>query len=73
MKVVAIVESDDYSGAAILDPSFITVVQIDNNFFAASRCMFSGRGITSEITEDAAIQLVSSGVQLVSADSLTGN
>jgi len=73
MKVIAVVESDDYSGAAILDPSFVTVVQIDNTYFAASRCMFSGRGVTSEITEDDAIHLLSSGVQLVSADSLTGN
>lgn len=73
MKIVAIVESDDYSGAAILDPSFITVVQVDDTFFAASRCMFSGRGVTSEITQSEAIKLISRGVELISADSLTGN
>jgi hypothetical protein len=72
MKIVAIVESDDYSGAAILDPSHITVVQVDNTFFAASRCMFSGMGVTCEIDENIAYQLIGRGVELISADSLTG-
>lgn len=73
MKVIAIVESDDYSGAAIIDPSFITVVQVDDTYFAASRCLFSERGVTCEISESDALALVSRGVELISTDSLTGN
>jgi hypothetical protein len=72
MRIVAIVESDDYSGAAVLDPSSISVIQIDDNFFAASKCMFSGIPVTCEISEENAAKLIGRGVELVSTDSLTG-
>lgn len=72
MRIVAIVESDDYSGVAVVDPSLISVIQVDDNFFAASRCMFSGIPVTCEISEDDAAKLLGRGVELVSTDSLTG-
>ena len=41
MKIIAIVESDDYSGAAIVDPSYITITKISDFYLAATSCLFS--------------------------------
>jgi hypothetical protein len=72
MQIIAIVESDDYSGAAIVDPSHISVIKFDNMYFAASRCMHSGVAITCEISEEVADSLIRKGVACVSTDYLTG-
>jgi hypothetical protein len=72
MKIIAIVESDDYSGVAIVDPDHISVIKFDDTYFAASRCMHSGMGITCEISEEEANTLIAKGVACVSTDYLTG-
>lgn len=62
MKIIAIVESDNYSGAAIVDPSYITVTKISDFYLAATRCLFSDIPVTSEISEEEADMLIANGV-----------
>lgn len=71
MRIIAVVESDDYSGVAIVDNDHISVIKFDDTFFAVSRCMHSGMGITCEISEEDANLLISKGVSCVSSDYLT--
>ncbi len=63
MKIIAIVESDDYSGAAIVDPSYITITKISDFYLAATRCLFSDMPVTSEISEEQADKLMAYGVK----------
>ncbi len=63
MKVIAIIESDDYSGAAIVDPSYITITKISDFYIAATRCLFSDIPETSEISEEQANKLIENGVK----------
>lgn len=63
MKIIAIVESDDYSGAAIVDPSYITITKISDFYLAATRCLFSEMPVTSEISEEQADKLMANGVK----------
>ena len=63
MKIIAIVESDDYSGAAIVDPSYITITKISDFYLAATRCLFSDMPVTSEISEEQAEKLMANGVK----------
>jgi len=63
MKVIAIIESDDYSGAAIVDPSWITITKVSDFYLAATKCMFSNIPVTSEISEDQANILIANGVK----------
>jgi len=63
MKIIAIVESDDYSGAAIVDPSYITITKISDFYLAATRCLFSDMPVTSEISEEQADKLMANGVK----------
>lgn len=72
MQIIAIVESDDYSGTAIVDPDHISVIKFDDTYFAASRCMHSGVAITCEISEEDANTLMKKGVSCISTDYLTG-
>ena len=72
MKIIAVVESDDYSGVAIIDPDHISVIKFDDTYFAASKCMHSGIAITCEISEEDANVLISKGVACISSDYLTG-
>ena len=55
MEIIAVVESDDYGPAVIIDPEYITVFHFDDFYMAASRCMFTDRPITSEISEETAL------------------
>ena len=63
MKIIAVVESDDYGPAAILDPSHITITKFNGFYLAASRCVFTGSPITCEISEQTALSLIQKGVQ----------
>lgn len=62
MKIIAIVESDDYSGAAIVDASYITITKISDFYLAATKCMFSQIPVTCEISEEQAHKLIRNGV-----------
>jgi hypothetical protein len=63
MKIIAIVESDDYSGAAIVDPTYITITKFGDFYLGATRCMFSHKPITCEISTSDAEKLIGKGVQ----------
>jgi hypothetical protein len=63
MKIIAIVESDDYGPAAVLDPDYISISKIDDFYIAATRCVFSNSPITCEISEQTAAELINKGVK----------
>lgn len=64
MKIIAVVESDDYSGAAIIDPSYLSITKFDDNFYiAATRCMYSQMPVTCEISREDAEKMISNGVK----------
>lgn len=67
MEIIAVVESDDYGPAIILDPDQITVFHFDDFYMAASRCMFTDRPITCEISKEIALALIAKGVKCLSA------
>lgn len=68
MKIIGIVESDDYSGAAIIDTGFISIVQTNDCWIAASKCMFSHMPVTCEISKDDAQKFVDNGVKCFNLD-----
>jgi hypothetical protein len=68
MKIIGIVESDDYSAAAIVDTGYISIIQANNCWIAASRCMFSYLPVTCEISRDDAQKFVNSGVKCINLD-----
>ena len=63
MKIIAVVESDDYGPAAILDPAHISITKFNGFYLAASRCVYTGSPITCEISEETALSLIHKGVQ----------
>lgn len=69
MKIIAIVESDDYGAAVILDSDCISVTKIDDFYFAAARCVFTQMPITCEISENDAQVLIGHGVNCISISS----
>lgn len=71
MKIIAVVESDDYGPAAILDPGHITITKFDGFYIAASRCVYTNSPITCEISEETALSLIQKGVQCL--DMLSNN
>lgn len=73
MQIVAVVESDDYGPAVILDPEHISIVKIDGFYIAASRCVFTNQPISCEISAGTASALVRKGVKCISVSSLTEN
>ena len=68
MKIIGIVESDDYSGAAIVDSGYISIIQTNDCWIAASRCMFSHMPVTCEISGDDAKRFVENGVKCFNLD-----
>jgi hypothetical protein len=67
MEIIAVVESDDYGPAAIMDPDQITVFHFEDFYLAATRCMYTDRPISCEITEEVALALIEKGVKCLSA------
>lgn len=67
MEIIAVVESDDYGPAVIVDPDQITVFQIDDFYLGATRCMYTDRPISCEISEETAKSLMSKGVKCINA------
>lgn len=67
MEIIAVVESDDYGPAVIVDPSHITVFHFADFYMAATRCMYSDRPITCEISEETASALIEKGVKCLNA------
>lgn len=68
MRIIGIVESDDYSAAAIVDSGYISIIQTNDCWFAASRCMFSHMPVTCEISEGDAKRLMENGVKCLNLD-----
>ncbi len=71
MKIIGIVESDDYSGAAIVDSEQISIVHINGYWMAASKCMFSHLPVTCEISFEQAENFVQNGVKCLNFDTPT--
>jgi len=70
MQIVAVVESDDYGPAVILDPEHISIIRVDNFFLAATRCVFTNQPITCEVSGGTASALMRKGVKCFSVSSL---
>jgi hypothetical protein len=68
MKIIGIVESDDYSGAAIIDFAYLSLVHTNGCWLAASKCMFSNMPVTCEISEEQAVKFIQKGVQCIDLD-----
>lgn len=71
MEIIAVVESDDYGPAVIIDPDQITVFQIDDFYLGATRCVYTDRPISCEISEEVAKALIAKGVKCI--DALVGD
>jgi hypothetical protein len=69
MEIIAIVESDDYGPAAIVDPEHITISKFDNFYIGATRCVFTNMPITCELSEEVALSLIKKGVRCLSLSS----
>jgi hypothetical protein len=69
MEIIAIVESDDYGPAAIVDPADITISRFDDFYIGATRCVFTGTPITCEISEEVALKLMKKGVRCLNLSS----
>jgi hypothetical protein len=69
MQIIAVVESDDYGPAAIVDPEQISVVKFDDFYLAATRCVFTNMPISVEISEETANELMQKGVKCLSMSS----
>ena len=67
MEIIAVVESDDYGPAIIVDPDHITVFSFGDFYMAATRCMYSDRPITCEISDETAHALIAKGVLCLNA------
>lgn len=67
MQIIAIVESDDCGPAVICDPEAITVFHFDDFYLAASRCQYSNRPVTCEISSKVAEALLKKGVKCIEA------
>jgi len=70
MQIVAVVESDDYGPAVILDPEHISIIRIDGFFLAATRCVFTNQPISCEISAGTASALMRKGVKCINVSSL---
>jgi hypothetical protein len=73
MQIVAVVESDDYGPAVILDPEHISIIRIDGFFLAATRCVFTNQPISCEISSGTANALIKKGVKCINVSSLAKN
>lgn len=71
MQIVAVVESDDYGPAVVLDPDHISIVRVDGFFLAATRCVFTSQPISCEISAGTASALMRKGVRCINISSLT--
>lgn len=67
MEIIAVVESDDYGPAIVVDPEHITIFSFGDFFMAATRCMYTDRPITCEISEETADALIAKGVICLNA------
>lgn len=63
MEIIAIVESDDYGPAAVMDPDHITITKCADFYIAATRCVFTNMPITCEISKITADALMKKGVK----------
>lgn len=65
MRIIAIVESDDCGPAVVLDSDCISITKCSDFYLAASRCVYTHRPITCEISEETAKDLIKKGVKCI--------
>ena len=63
MEIIAFAESDDCGPFAIMDTDMISIMKVGDLYLAATRCAFRNTPITCEISEEAALEMISKGVQ----------
>lgn len=73
MRIVAVVESDDYGPAVILDPEHISILNVDDFYLAATRCVYTNQPISCEISQGTANALIRKGVRCFDISSLDNN
>jgi hypothetical protein len=73
MQIIAVVESDDYGPAVVLDPEHISIMNFDNFFIAATRCVFTNQPISCEISQGTAQALIRKGVRCFEISSTDNN
>lgn len=71
MEIVAIIESDDFGPAVVLDSDFISIMKCDGFYLGATRCVYSGTPITCELNEEDALKLIAKGVNCIELESYT--
>ena len=70
LQIVAVVESDDYGPAVIMDPEHISIMRFDDFFIAAARCVFTNQPISCEISVGTASALMRKGVRCFQVSSI---
>lgn len=68
MKIIAIVDTEDCGPFVIIDPELISLVKILDYYFAALFCSFTGRALSTEISEEVALKLMKNGVKCLNSE-----
>jgi hypothetical protein len=63
MKIIAIVETEDCGPYVVLDEDVMSVIKCSDFYIAATNCAFTGRALTSEISQECAEKLIKNGVK----------
>lgn len=69
MEIIAFVESDDCGPAVVLDSDFISIIQYEDFYVGATRCIYRGTPITCEISPETARKLIKKGVKCLNFQS----
>lgn len=69
MEIIAFVESDDCGPVAVLDSEFISIMQYEDFYIGATRCIFRGTPITCELSPEMAHKLIKKGVKCLKFES----
>lgn len=68
MKIIAIVDTEDCGPFVIIDPELISLVKILDYYFVALFCSFTGRALSTEISEEVALKLMKNGVKCLNSE-----
>lgn len=63
MKIIAIIDSEESGPWVVLDEDNISVVKCSDFYMAATYCAYTGRALTTEISEELAHKLIDNGVK----------
>jgi hypothetical protein len=63
MKIIAIIDSEESGPWVVLDSDNISVIKCSDFYLAATYCAYTGRALTSEISDNIASELIENGVR----------